>query len=159
MEEKPPRFRETTAEAIAQAREILANTRHGALATLDPVDGHPMATRVALARLEDGMPFILVSGLSPHTAALKADPRSSLLVGEVGRGDPLAYPRLTLNCRSEGLASNPDLRTTFLKAHPKAALYIDLPDFMFFRLVPEAVSYVAGFGRAYRFTGAQMFSP
>jgi heme iron utilization protein len=158
MEEKPPRIRETTPEAIAAAKQILADATHGALATLDPLDGHPMATRVALSRLEDGMPFILVSGLSPHTAALQADPRCSLLVGKVGGGDPLAYPRLALRCRAESLARTADLRATFLASHPKAALYIDLPDFMFFRLVPEAASYVAGFGRAYRFTAAEMFS-
>jgi heme iron utilization protein len=158
MNEKPSRLRETTPEAIAEAKEILAEATHGALATLDPADGHPMATRVALSRLEDGAPLILVSGLSPHAAALEADPRCSLLVGKVGRGDPLAYPRLTLRCRAERLSRTPELRAAFLKVQPKAALYIDLPDFMFFRLAPDAISYIAGFGRAYRFSGAEMFS-
>ncbi len=159
MSEKPPRIRETTPAALAEARALLAKARHGALAALDPVDGHPMASRVALAQLDDGTPFVLVSGLSAHSAALRADPRCSLLVGEVGKGDPLAYPRLTLKCRAEPLPRSAGLRSTFLAAHPKAALYIDLADFSFFRLVPDAVSYVAGFGRAYRFSGARMLSP
>jgi heme iron utilization protein len=159
MNEKLSRLRETTPEAIAEAKQILAEATHGALATLDPVDGHPMASRVALSRLEDGIPFILVSGLSPHAAALEADPRCSLLVGKIGRGDPLAYARLTLRCRAQRMSRTPELRAAFLKAQPKAALYVDLPDFMFFRLVPEAVSYIAGFGRAYRFSGEQMLSP
>jgi heme iron utilization protein len=159
MNEEPKRIRETTPEALAEARVLLAKARHGALATLDPADGHPMASRVALAQLDDGTPFVLVSGLSAHSAALRANPRCSLLVGEVGKGDPLAYPRLTLKCRAEALPRSAELHATFLAAHPKAELYIDLADFSFFRLLPEAVSYVAGFGRAYRFSGAQMLSP
>ena len=158
MNEKPPRMRETTPEALAEARALLAKARHGALATLDPTDGHPMASRVALAHLEEGTPFVLVSDLSAHSGALKADPRCSLLVGEVGKGDPLAYPRLTLKCRAEPLPRTAELRARFLEVHPKAELYIDLGDFSFFSLKLEAVSFVAGFGRAYRFSGAEMFS-
>src|SRR5262245_40531573 len=100
---KPSRFQETTPEALAAARGLLAGARHAALASLEPPGGHPLATRVALASLADGTPFILVSGLSPHSAALQTDPRCSLLVGEVGKGDPLAHPRLTLKCRAEEL--------------------------------------------------------
>ena len=50
----------------------------------------------------------------------------------------------------------PDLRATFLATHPKAKLYIDLPDFVFMKLRPETVSFIAGFGRAYRFAGADL---
>jgi putative heme iron utilization protein len=117
-----------------------------------------MASRVALAQLEDGTPFVLVSDLSAHSAALRADPRCSLLVGEVGKGDPLAHARLTLKCRAAPLPRSPELRATFLAVHPKAELYIDLGDFSFFRLKLETVSYVAGFGRAYRFSAAEMLS-
>src|SRR5688572_21867883 len=158
MRDKPPRIQETTPEALDEARELLAKSRHGALATIDPADGHPLATRVALSQLGDGVPFILVSGLSAHSAALRADARCSLLVGHIGKGDPLAYPRLTLKCHAVELARDTQLRPTFLATHPKAELYIDLPDFAFFRLTPEAVSYVAGFGRAYRFSGAELLS-
>jgi putative heme iron utilization protein len=153
-----PLLQETTPETVADARNLLAKARHGSLATLDPDDAHPMASRVALALLADGTPFVLVSDLSPHSAALRADPRCSLLIGEVGRGDPLAYPRVTLRCRAEGLSRDADLRTRFLASHPKARLYIDLADFSFVRLSPQTVSYVAGFGRAYRFSGAQLLS-
>lgn len=154
--EKPPRIRETTPEALAEARAILGKARHGALAAIDPADGHPQASRVSLAHLPDGTPFALVSGLSPHTVALRADPRCSLLIGDVGRGDPLAYPRLSLKCRAEETRIDADGRARFLAAHPKAKLYVELPDFVFMTLRPETVSFIAGFGRAYRFAGADL---
>ena len=149
-------FRELSPEARTAARTLLAETRHGALATLAPEDGHPQATRVGLAALPDGTPLIFVSALSAHTTALRADPRCSLLVGDVGRGDPLAHARLTLKCRAAEIArrgtEHDDAREVYLAAHPKAQLYIDLPDFTFMRLVVESANFNAGFGRAYRLT-------
>lgn len=156
--EKRDVLQEVTPEVVAEARALAAAQRHAALATLDPADGHPVASRVNILVGSDGVPIILVSGLSPHTTALRADPRCSLLIGEVGKGDPIAHPRLTLRCRAEELVhgSEADLsaRSHWLEAHPKAKLYIDLPDFAVMRLVPERVNFVAGFGRAYVMDGA-----
>lgn len=143
----------TTADAVAEARAILRGARHGALATLTPA-GHPMATRVGLATLDDGRtPLLLVSALAAHTPQLRADPRCSLLVGEIGKGDPLAQARLTLTCRARELARGQEAyeeaRSAYLAAHLKSKIYIDLPDFTFMALAVEAVSFVGGFGRAY----------
>ena len=146
-----------TPEVVAEARALLAAQGHAALATLDPADGHPVASRVNIAVGADCVPLILVSGLSPHTPALRADPRCSLLVGEVGKGDPLAHARLTIRARAEEVAREGEvfvpLREAWLARHPKAKLYVDLPDFVFMRLVPERVNFVAGFGRAYVIEG------
>jgi putative heme iron utilization protein len=46
-------------------------------------------------------------------------------------------------------ATHARLRFRFLARHPKSQLYIDFPDFRFFRLVPERASLNGGFGRAY----------
>lgn len=124
-----------------------------ALAVLDPSTGFPSASRALTAADLDGVPVILVSALSGHTKGLIADPRCSLLAGEPGKGDPLAHPRITVQCRAEVVARPGDvhdrLRQRFLDVHPKAALYVDFPDFRFFRLVPQSAALNAGFGRAY----------
>ena len=155
-------FREPTPEAVAEARSLLAVARHGALATLAPEDGHPMVTRIGIAVLPDGMPVTLVSELAGHTPALRADPRCAVMVGEPGKGDPLAHPRLTLKCRAEaierGSAAHGAAREVYLAAHRKARLYVDFTDFLFVRLVPEGASYVAGFGAAYRLAGADLLA-
>ncbi|MGO8205315.1 pyridoxamine 5'-phosphate oxidase family protein, partial [Rhizobium ruizarguesonis] len=64
-------------------------------------NGFPFVSRVLVATDIDGIPVILVSQLSAHTRALARDPRASLLTGEPGKGDPLAYPRLTTQCLAE----------------------------------------------------------
>ncbi|MER9566252.1 MULTISPECIES: HugZ family protein [unclassified Mesorhizobium] len=146
-------IRETDAEAIRLAKTLIRSARFGALAVIEPGTGSPLASRVGVATDIDGTPLILVSMLSAHTGAILADPRCSLLVGEPGKGDPLAHPRLTLVCRAVRLqrGSNEHARTErrYLNRNPKAKLYAGLGDFSIFRLEPERASLNGGFGKAY----------
>ena len=147
-------------EVIAEARALIGSADHAALATLEPLSGDPLATRVGLASFADGTPFIIASALTLHSAALKADPRSSLLIGSVGKGDPLAQQRITLKCRAEsievGSAIAADARARYLEKHPRAAIYVDLPDFRFFRLAVLRARFNDGFGRAYEIDAAEL---
>ncbi|MBK8457366.1 MAG: HugZ family protein [Phyllobacteriaceae bacterium] len=146
-------IRETDDDARALAERLVRGARFGALATLDPATGAPVVTRVATATALDGAPIILVSGLSAHTAAIRAEPRCGLLLGEPGKGDPLAHPRISLSCRAERLdrqsAEGQQARRRYLNRNPKGALYADFPDFAFFRLDPLSASLNGGFGKAY----------
>ncbi|WP_250157336.1 HugZ family protein [Tianweitania aestuarii] len=140
-------------EAVRLARTLMRTARFGALAVLDPSDGSPLVSRVAVATDCDGAPLLLVSGLSQHTQALQHDPRCSLLLGEPGKGDALAYPRLSLNCTAELVENEVDLARMsdrFLRHVPKAALYAALPDFRIYRCQPRSGSLNGGFGKAYR---------
>ncbi len=102
MSNSPSVYQEPNAEAIALARRLLRSARFGSLAVLEPDDGgFPHASRVALGMDIDGVPVTLVSGLAAHTRALHHDPRCSLLVGEVGKGDPSPTPdEPALSCSS-----------------------------------------------------------
>lgn len=156
-------IRETDDEAIRQARTLVATARHGALAVIVPDGGgFPGASRVALATDYDGMPVILVSALSWHTRAIVEEPKCSLLVGEVGKGDPLAHPRISLFLTAKpvelGTVEHDRIRRRYLARHPKAALYVDFGDFAFFRLAISHASLNGGFGKAYELTAAD-FAP
>ncbi len=149
-------LRPTDAEAIRLAKTLLRSARHGALAAIEPETGHPLATRVGLATDVDGTPIVLISGLAAHTPALLADPRCSLLVGETGKGDPLAHARMTLWCRAGKVARDaPEqerVARRYLYRNPKARLYAGLGDFAFFRLEIERASLNGGFGKAFALT-------
>jgi len=157
MNDKPSVLRETDDEARRQARILLRSARYAALAVIDPETGFPSVSRVLTGTDIDGVPVILVSGLSAHTKALSKDPRASALFGEPGKGDPLAHPRLSVQCSAEridrGNRLHGRIRSRFLARHPKAKLYADFPDFCFFRLVPLAASLNGGFGKAYILSG------
>lgn len=160
MKDQASVLRETDGEARKLARTLLRSARYAAIAVLDPGTGFPFASRVLLGTDIDGVPVILVSGLSTHTRALDADRRASLLTGEPGKGDPLAYARLTTQCLAEPVERDSEIhariRSRFLNRHAKAKLYIDFPDFRFFRLLPQSASLNGGFGRAYLLEGEDL---
>lgn len=147
-------IRETDAEAIRLAKTLLRSARFGALAVLEPRTGSPLASRVGIATDIDGAPLVLVSMLAAHTSALLADPRCSLLLGEPGKGDPLAHPRLTLACQASrlerGSQAHARAERRYLNRNPKASLYAGLGDFSIFRLEPQHASLNGGFGKAYQ---------
>ncbi|SIS83935.1 hypothetical protein SAMN05421759_104202 [Roseivivax lentus] len=150
-------IRPTDDAARQLARELIAGARFGALGTIEPETGAPMVTRVGIAPGTDGTPLSLVSDLSTHSQALRENPACSLLLGEPGpRGDPLTHPRLTLQAEARfvrhGAPEHPDLAATFLKAYPKAQLYIGFADFSILRFRISAAYLNGGFGKAYRLT-------
>lgn len=154
-------IRETDDESRALARGLIDGASFAALGVLDPQTGAPMVSRVALATTPDGQPVTLVSDLSLHTRALRANPVCSLLVGEPGeRGDPLTHPRLTLQARARflrhGEPGHAALRAHYLARQPKAQVYIDFADFSFALFAVSEAHLNGGFGRAYRLMPADL---
>lgn len=164
MSEAPKKIdpiRETDDEARALGRALIDGARFGALGVRDPESGAPMVSRVAVATAPDGMPITLISDLSHHTKALRADPVCSLLLGEPGeKGDPLTHPRITLQARAHflrhGQDGHRDLRAHYLSQHPKAQLYIDFADFAFALFEVTDAHLNGGFGKAYRLTPSDL---
>ncbi|MBU2865737.1 HugZ family protein [Pacificibacter marinus] len=153
-DKRPSPIRETDDTARATARDLIENTRHAALAVLDET-GAPSVTRIAFGQSGNGQLLSLVSDLSAHSKRLKADPRCSLLIGDLpSKGDPLAFARLSITAEAQFL-SRDDLehakrRAEWLATHPKSGLYVDFSDFNFVRFTPLRADLNGGFGKAYQ---------
>ena len=146
---------------VAVAKGLLRAIRAGTLATLDRNTGHPFASLVNVATDVDGAPVILTSRLSTHTANLEVDGRASVLLATVGKGDPLAHPRLTVlgtMAKSRNESEEARLRRRFLARHPKSALYVDFPDFSFWRLAAVSAHLNGGFARAADLSAAEIMT-
>ncbi len=139
---QPPDF-----NAIELAARLLLDLRIGALATLQP-DGAPLTTLVTIALDSDAVPLIFVSSLSAHTQNLARDPRFSLLLAETGKGDALAYPRLSLTGRAL-VTHSAIAKARFIDQNPKAKLYAEFTDFSLWRLEPTFIHLNGGFARAH----------
>ncbi len=137
---------QTAFDARAEARRLMRTARFATLATLDRRSSGPYASLVATATDVDGAPLVLISRLALHTQNLEADPASSVLFAEVGGGDPMVHPRVSVTTRAER-CDDQRVRRRFLSRHTDAALYADFADFSFWRLVPTGAHLVAGFGR------------
>lgn len=134
------------------ARKLLRAARAGTLATNDG-SGQPYASLVTPATAADGSVLMLLSGLSPHTRHLRAEPRCALLVQGAPTGpNPQTAPRLTVTGRAEP-ESDPALKARWVTLHPYAAFYADLGDFQLWRLRAEAGQFIGGFASAHRLRG------
>lgn len=141
-------IRPTDNEARQLARELLLPARYGALGVCLPDGGAPMVSRVAMLWL--GAPMLLLSDLALHMKALRADPRCSLLIGAPGaKGDPLIYPRITLQAEAQEV-EKAAFRDEWLKAAPKTTLYYDFSDFHLLRLNVRQAFLNGGFGKAFQ---------
>jgi len=130
-----------------EARQLLRRTRTGTLATLNREGGIPYASLANVATDVEGWPVLLISTLAWHTQNLLADPRASLMVAELpAEGDALTGARMTVMGRFEKVADQA-LKRRYLARHPAAGFYAGFKDFAFWRMVPELVHAVAGFGR------------
>lgn len=150
-------LRQTDDDARQAARRMLAAMRHAVLAVNDPQTGHPHLSKIACQIDATGVPVALLSGLAVHSRVLADDPRAALLIEtRRDRGDPMTWPRLSVQVAAQVIADPGGVRERWLAAHPKAAVFIDLPDFRFWRLVPRTAFLNAGFGAAFRLTPADL---
>lgn len=133
-------------DPAASARGLLRSARRAALSTIDAGNGRPYVSLVAMVTAPDGAPLLLVSDLARHTKNLKGDPRASVLCAEVGQGDPLAHPRVTLFGACETVDKEAH-KARWLARQPESEGYFGFDDFHMLRLAPEGAHLVAGFGR------------
>ncbi len=112
-------------------------------------EGYPFGSIVRYVTEESGAPWLLISAMAEHTSNAKADPRASLLVSATSPAgtDPLASARATLIGTMLECTPTAQLRKEFLRRNPGAQMYVDYPDFSWWRLEPISIRYVGGFGQ------------
>ncbi|MDB4939445.1 MAG: putative heme iron utilization protein [Labilithrix sp.] len=114
-------------------------------------DGYPYGSLVTVAFDSAGRPLLLISTLAEHTKNLLARSDASILVTEPldAHDQPLAVGRVTIlgRCVTVPAGERAAVREAFLAQQPSSSYYVDFKDFAFFRLEPESLRYVGGFGR------------
>ncbi len=148
------RVRPTDEDARRLARDLIRSARFGALGVFDPDTNAPRVSRIGLVPGPDNLPLALVSDLAHHTRALGYNPACSVLIGEPGaKGDPLTWPRLSLQGRAcfirHGDPQHTDLAAHYLALSPKAGLYIGFADFSLLQIVVTGAHLNGGFGKAF----------
>jgi putative heme iron utilization protein len=152
--------------AIRAARALLATESIGVLSTISVHrPGFPYGSVTPYALAADGAPLLLLSRLAAHTKNLLADPRASLFVGDRSAAeDPQAGARVSLLGRVAPLpggpgSDEPDARSRYLASWPRAADYLALGDFSFWRFEIEEARLIAGFGEIRWLDGAALRAP
>ena len=156
-------YRPVDDDARRLARSLITQAHFAALAVRD-VDGAPLVSRIAVAPTAEGAPMALASDLSQHSQCLKSDPVTSLLLGEPkDRGDPLTYPRLTLQAKVHFIRHGDDdhakMAARFVAHQPKTKLYIGFSDFAILTFEITTVFLNGGFGKAYNLRPSDLITP
>lgn len=145
-------------EPRAESKRLIRTGRYASLGTLDRKTGAPYVSLVSTATDFDGAPVILISTLAVHTRNLEADPHVAILFAEIGGGDPVAHPRVSVT----GVARKVDderAKRRFLERHCSARVYAGFSDFAFWRIEPAAAHLVAGFGRIVDLSPQDILAP
>lgn len=131
--------------ARTAARDLLQNARLCALATLDP-SGYPYNTITNLLIEPDGTPLFWTADLALHARNIAKDARIAISVADYAGSDMMTAHRLTLVGRAESVGPNemPGLVELYARRHPKAKLYLGLPDSRLYRLRVESVQINGG---------------
>ena len=140
------------------ARHLLRRCGKGCLATIDRDDGKPYASLVVFAVMADASPVMLLSDLADHTSNLKADAGVSLMLDGMEPGsESMAGLRLTVQGRIS-IDANPAAKARIVARHPEAAIYANFGDFNVYRITPERVHLIGGFGFIHWLDAADVFS-
>jgi heme iron utilization protein len=132
--------------AIEALIHLLHSAHYGTLATQSTqLPGYPYATVLPSLLDAEHRPLLLVSALAEHTKNLLADRRVAWSVLAAGASDVQNAARLTLVGDAEAFSPEPALLARVLRYQPAAEQHLGL-DFMFFRIQPRRIRYIAGVG-------------
>lgn len=131
-----------------EARKLLRAHRYGALCTLSKkFDGHPFGSITPYLVDHDGSLLILISTLAEHTKNILADPRVSLITHNQNDPHIQTQGRVTVVGAAAHVADREGAGKRYLRYFPEAQTYFAMHDFQFYRIVPQAIRYIGGFGK------------
>jgi heme oxygenase (biliverdin-IX-beta and delta-forming) len=131
----------------SEARQLLRAHRYGVLCTLSKkFDGHPFGSIAPYLTDHDGSLLILISTLAEHTRNILADPRVSLITHNQADPHIQTQGRVTVVGEARLVAEREQAGKRYLRYFSEARDYFTMHDFSFYRIAPQAIRYIGGFG-------------
>lgn len=130
------------------ARQMLRAHRYGALCTLSQkFNGHPFGSIVPYLVDHDGSLLILISTLAEHTRNILHDPRVSLVTHSQDNPDIQSQGRITVVGEAQLVPDKLQTGKRYLHYFPEAQNIFAMGDFSFYRIVPQTLRFIGGFGK------------
>lgn len=130
-----------------EARQLLRAHCYGALSTLSKkFDGHPFGSITPYLVDHDGSLLILISTLAEHTKNIQHDPRVSLITHNQDDPHIQTQGRVTVVGNASLETDREGVGLRYLRYFPEAQTYFEMHDFQFYRIVPQAIRFIGGFG-------------
>jgi len=125
--------------------------------------GAPMVSMTLYLPAGDFSAFhVHVSRLAWHTQDMLQDPRVALSIAEADDERPDPFTLMRVSIRGEAVQiqneapSFKNLKGAWLARFPEQEINFELADFSFWRIAPRDARFVAGFGRIYNLSAAEL---
>ncbi|MDQ3184913.1 MAG: DUF2470 domain-containing protein [Pseudomonadota bacterium] len=142
------------------SRQMLRAHHYGVLCTLSrKFNGHPFGSIAPYLVDHDGSLLILVSTLAEHTKNIKYDCRVSLITHDQNNLDIQSQGRVTVVGEARPVMDKHQLGPRYLRHFPEAKNYLNMDDFSFYRLIPQVLRYIGGFGKIHWVTESTYLVP
>ena len=110
-------------------------------------EGFPFGSITPYLVDQDGSLIILISTLAEHTKNIQQDSRVSLICHNQHNPHIQAQGRVTLLGHAQRIEDKAGVGLRYLRYFPETQSYFEMQDFHFYRIQPEAIRYIGGFGR------------
>ncbi len=144
-----------------KAKTVITVCKSGTLCTKsnsDGIDGAPFGSFVDYVLDDEGNPILLMNEMSMHTMNIAADPDGMVTLfaqfggnasGEQNKGQDISRCSITGTVEKIDPNSAEDIdsiRMRYSIKHAYADQVMDSPKFAFYRMIPQKVYFVGGFG-------------
>ncbi len=149
------------AESKAKLLQLIQMQQNASLGT--SAQGQPLVSMVLFSAFSDLSSYAIhISQLALHTQNIMNDPRVSLMICETVRKgvNPQTLARISITGKAMLLSPMSTkyaaAKESYLEKYPFAKMNFQLGDFFMYGIKLETARYVAGFGKAFSLTPAEM---
>lgn len=133
-----------------EAVKLLRTSSEAVLTTISQkYEGYPFGSFMTYITDKDRSIIIYASNLAEHTTNIKSNSKSCMTIFSI---DPKVNkqdnPRVSLIGDFKLIETDKEkLKSKFKKLIPDSEIYLDLPDFNFYKMSIESVRWIGGFGK------------
>ncbi|MBC8006456.1 MAG: DUF2470 domain-containing protein [Prolixibacteraceae bacterium] len=142
----------------SDARRLVRKFAGGVLATQSlKFPGYPYASALPFCTDQRGRVVLLISHLAEHTQNAQRDPKAGFLVSPLTR-DLQEQARVSMIGDIAAIDDNATC-ARYLRYFPEAEQYLQIGGFLFFRIEPRSLRYIAGFGSIHTIAAESYLAP
>lgn len=143
----------TKSQHIFNAKTLTRMEHSGVLSTHSlSAKGFPFGSVIPYMMTHHGDIILYASDIAQHSRNMTTNSKVSLCIYDGTQHDSQQNARVTLLGNAEVLGSTSRYSESYFDLFPQAKAYVEAHDFQFYKITPERIRYIGGFGEIYWFS-------
>lgn len=145
--------KKTKQDHIFDAKQLARSEHSGVLSTHSlSVKGYPFGSVIPYMMTQRGELILYASDIAQHSRNMKTAPKVSMCLYDGTKDDSQTNARVTVLGEAQVLGPVCEYAHTYFSLFPQARAYVEAHDFQFYKITPERIRYIGGFGEIYWFS-------